>query len=209
MLQPSVVAYRASHARSARIATGASPTHHGTAHSLSLPFAVAAAGSALGQFLARLVRQRRQFSIRPGLRVRAKQYGAEYQGLALETLSASSDFTLTDGIIDCFRDDALFQKLARFEEDLLVKRDDQDAEMLKAGIQKGIEQGALRAPDSQPVYNDIDVNAMDADERAAYIASKLPPSTMGCVVILIGKSGTGKETTFKKLQKEPASATGE
>ncbi|CAE7285180.1 unnamed protein product [Symbiodinium natans] len=126
--------------------------------------------------------------------------------LTLSTLSTSSDFTVTDAIIDRLSDSDLFERLARFEEDLLVKRDEQDAELLQAGIQKGIDEGALKAPSKKPVYQDIDVTTMEADERARYMVTKLPPMTEGCVVILVGKSGTGKETTFKKLQAELPSA---
>ena len=104
--------------------------------------------------------------------------------LTLSTLSTSSDFTVTDAIIDRLSDSDLFERLARFEEDLLVKRDEQDAELLQAGIQKGIDEGALKAPSKKPVYQDIDVTTMEADERARYMVTKLPPMTEGCVAAL-------------------------
>ena len=106
----------------------------------------------------------------------------EKERLTLSTLATSTDFRITDAIIDRLSDDDLFEKLAIFEEDLLIKRDDQDAELLKAGIQKGIDEGALVAPGQKPVYEDIDVTKMEANERAHYMATQLPAATEGFVV---------------------------
>ncbi|CAE7229752.1 unnamed protein product, partial [Symbiodinium pilosum] len=61
-------------------------------------------------------------------------------GLTVQSLAASTDFRVTDDIIDLLSDQAVFGKLAVFEENLLIQRDDEDAEMLKAGIQTGIDQ---------------------------------------------------------------------
>ncbi|CAE7241197.1 hypothetical protein AK812_SmicGene43593 [Symbiodinium microadriaticum] len=158
--------------------------------------------AAAGRLSGRQARCRSQRSLPRRSRMYLRSLTTEKERLTLSTLATSTDFRITDAIIDRLSDDDLFEKLAIFEEDLLIKRDDQDAELLKAGIQKGIDEGALVAPGQKPVYEDIDVTKMEANERAHYMATQLPAATEGFVVILVGKSGTGKETTFKKLQQE-------
>jgi len=123
----------------------------------------------------------------------------------LDTLKAQDDKT-SAAIIEFLKDEAVFQELAKKELDDIVKRDAEDAEKLAAGVQQAIDKGVLPGDLPPPAYENVDVLGKTADQVADEILSKLPKEG-GCVMILVGLSGTGKGTTVDKLKGKLPNAT--
>jgi len=119
----------------------------------------------------------------------------------------AQDDTTSAAIIDFLKGDAVFEELARKELNGIITRDQEDADKLQAGVEQAIQKGVLPADLTPPSYEQIDVMGKSADEVANEILAQLPMEG-GCVVILVGLSGTGKGTTVDKLQRRlPNAAT--
>jgi hypothetical protein len=91
-----------------------------------------------------------------------------------------------------------FQKLAKYEGDMTVARDNEDGEKLQIGIDYAKQKGVID-PDFVPEpYVKIDVlgktPAQVADEIIAIVQKK--QSEGGSVIVLCGLSGTGKVRTL-------------
>eukprot|EP00928_Gymnodinium_smaydae_P058518 TRINITY_DN4171_c0_g1_i1.p2 TRINITY_DN4171_c0_g1~~TRINITY_DN4171_c0_g1_i1.p2 ORF type:complete len:382 (+),score=128.80 TRINITY_DN4171_c0_g1_i1:59-1147(+) len=125
--------------------------------------------------------------------------------LTLEILKAQDDRT-SGAIIEALKDDAVFQELSKKELDQIVARDAEDAEKLQIGVDEAIKKGVLPADLKPPEYTQIDVLGKTADQVADEIIAKLPKEG-GCVMILVGLSGTGKGTTVDKMKAKLANAS--
>eukprot|EP00554_Chaetoceros_debilis_P000308 CAMPEP_0194086098 /NCGR_PEP_ID=MMETSP0149-20130528/20002_1 /TAXON_ID=122233 /ORGANISM="Chaetoceros debilis, Strain MM31A-1" /LENGTH=323 /DNA_ID=CAMNT_0038769117 /DNA_START=149 /DNA_END=1118 /DNA_ORIENTATION=- len=118
----------------------------------------------------------------------AKQ-NAETSNALIEELSTSEDFTI----------------LSKKEGDLILARDQEDAEKLQVGIDYAKEKGVID-PDFVPEpYISIDVLGKTPDNVSDEIISCVNKSKDegavdgGSVIVLCGLSGTGKGTTVAKL----------
>jgi len=119
----------------------------------------------------------------------------------VELLARQDDVT-TKSVISLLAKHPAFQKLAATEANDIVVRDGEDAEKLAQGVRLAIEKGALKNIEPQP-YKNILVQGKSADEVAEEIIKDLGPAKdKGCIVILVGLSGTGKGTTISKLKRK-------
>lgn len=126
--------------------------------------------------------------------------------LTVDLIKAQDDKT-SGAIIEFLKDDAVFMDLAKKELDGIVTRDDEDAEKLAAGVDQAIKKGVLPGDLPPPEYEKIDVLGKTADQVADEIIAKLPKDS-GCIMILVGLSGTGKGTTVDKIKaKMPKAST--
>lgn len=120
-------------------------------------------------------------------------------GRLSQDLLVMQNFCSTNSIIEYFKSESRFMKLAKLEQDALEARDRKDAQFLADGVQQAIEEGLLAQLEETPAYEDIDVMSMTPNQCAEFIASKLPRD--GAVVVVVGGSGTGKQTTVNELMK--------
>jgi len=125
--------------------------------------------------------------------------------ITMEVLKGMDDKT-TNAVIEALQDDPVFLKLSEDELNGILKRDQEDAEKLAAGVAQAIAKGVLPGDLEPPSYEQIDVLGKTADEVAGEIIAKLPEG-QGCVVILVGLSGTGKGTTADKIKAKCANST--
>lgn len=117
----------------------------------------------------------------------------------VELLARQDDVT-TKSVISFLEKNPAFQKLAKTEANDIVVRDQEDAEKLAQGVSLAIEKGALKNINPKP-YKKIRVQGKSADEVADEIIKDLGAAKdRGCIVILVGLSGTGKGTTISKLK---------
>jgi len=132
--------------------------------------------------------------------------GMDGNGLTAELLRAQDDRT-SGAVIDFLKEDPAFRELARKELNDIIDRDKEDGDKLAAGIDQAVQKGVLPGDLEPPEYNQIDVMGKSADQVADEIIAKLPKQG-GCVVVLVGLSGTGKGTTVDKIkQKIPNAST--
>jgi len=115
-----------------------------------------------------------------------------------EVLKHQDDVT-SKAIIELLKEDEVFIDFAKKELDLIIGRDKEDADKLQAGVDEAIKKGVLPGDQAPPEYEQIDVLGKTADDVADEILKKLP-TDKGCVMILVGLSGTGKGTTVDKLK---------
>jgi len=88
----------------------------------------------------------------------------------------------------------------------IISRDEKDGTALQAGISFAQEKGVLPKITPAP-YTQINVLGKSAEDVAGEIIQKLGEKAQsGCVVVLVGLSGTGKGTTVAKLQSKLPSA---
>lgn len=123
----------------------------------------------------------------------------------MECLKAQDDKT-SAAIIEILKDDSTFAAFSQKEMDGIIKRDEEDGEKLQAGVNQAIEKGVLPGDLEPPKYDQIDVLGKTADQVAEEIMAKLPKD-QGCVMILVGLSGTGKGTTVDKIKSKLPNAT--
>merc|ERR1719343_1146066 len=125
--------------------------------------------------------------------------------LTADVLKAQDDKT-SGAIIEFFKDDAEFQAFAKREMDLIIARDDEDGQKLQVGVDQAIKKGVLPGDRAPPEYKQVEVQGKDAATVADEIIEQLPKEG-GCVVVLVGLSGTGKGTTVDKLKAKLPNAT--
>ena len=97
-----------------------------------------------------------------------------------------------------------FRELAASETQDILDRDNKDAEALKVGIKFAQSKGVLPVQTTPPAYTQVDVRGKDADTVSNEILTKIGESNLakGCVMVLVGLSGTGKGTTVSKMKEE-------
>lgn len=125
--------------------------------------------------------------------------------LTMDVLKAQDDKT-SCAVIECLKDDPVFAEFAKKEMDAIMKRDEEDGEKLQCGVQQAIDKGVLPKDMPPPEYAQIDVLGKTADQVADEIMAKLPKD-QGCVMILVGLSGTGKGTTVDKIKSKVKGAS--
>lgn len=125
--------------------------------------------------------------------------------LTVEVLKAQDDVT-SGAIIEFCKDNDTFQALAKKEMDQIIARDNEDGEKLQVGVNEAIKKGVLPADLPPPVYKDVQVLGKTAETVADDIIAGLPKEG-GCVVVIVGLSGTGKGTTVDKLKAKIPKAT--
>jgi len=125
--------------------------------------------------------------------------------LTAELLNAQDDRT-SGAVISLLGGDASFDELSKKELAGIVARDQEDADKLQAGVEQAVKRGVLPGDLAPPSYEQIDVMGKTADQVAEEIMCKLPKEG-GCVVILVGLSGTGKGTTVDKIKAKLPNAT--
>jgi cytidylate kinase len=118
-------------------------------------------------------------------------------------LLAASDSATTAAIIDAFQGDETFMKVSVAEMQGIITRDEEDADKLAAGVKLAVDKGVLSAePPIEPTEK-IDVLGKTAEQVADEIIAVLGDApASGCVMILVGLSGTGKGTTVELLKKK-------
>jgi len=122
-----------------------------------------------------------------------------------DVLKAQDDKT-SGAIIAFFDGNETFRDLATREMDLIIARDNEDGEKLQVGVNEAIKKGVLPGDLPPPTYRLVEVLGKDAATVADEIAEQLPKEG-GCVVVLVGLSGTGKGTTVDKLKELRPNAT--
>lgn len=114
---------------------------------------------------------------------------------------AKQDAESSNGVISILESFEDFKKLSLYEADLIMKRDKEDDDKLAKGIQISIDNGAILKQDDPPKYIQIDVKGktpdMVCDEMLAHCGDA---AIKGCVIVLVGLSGTGKGTTMARLK---------
>ena len=117
------------------------------------------------------------------------------------------DDVATNSVLDTLKANEEFLKLAESETKDILDRDEQDATALKKGIKLAQEKKVLPEIEADP-YTQIDVLGKSADNVADEMIEKLGESaSSGCVLVLVGLSGTGKGTTVEKLKGKLSKAT--
>jgi len=112
----------------------------------------------------------------------------------------------SNGLIEHYKENAKFQKLAKFEGDLTVRRDQEDDDKLQVGIEFAKKKKVID-PDFVPEpYVKLDVIGKTPDTVANEILTmvtsekKEEQQEEGSIIVLCGLSGTGKGTTVSKLR---------
>jgi len=123
---------------------------------------------------------------------------SEQPGLSLTVLKQQNAET-SNAIIDFFQSNQDFDKLAKYEGDLTVKRDKEDDDKLQVGIDYAKDKGVIDKDFVPAPYVDIDVLGKTPDEVASVIIDQVGGAASG-VIVLVGLSGTGKGTTVTKLR---------
>lgn len=124
-----------------------------------------------------------------------------------DTLERQDDVA-TSLCIDLLKSCEQFSKLSSDEMQDILDRDAKDAEALKKGIKYAQDKGVLPQLEAAP-YKTIDVLGKSASEVADLMIKDMGAKAQeGCVMVLVGLSGTGKGTTVDKLkQKLPKAVT--
>ena len=118
-------------------------------------------------------------------------------GISYELLKKQNAET-SNAIIEHWASSADFAKLAKFEGDLTVKRDQEDADKLQVGIDYAKEKGVIDPKYVPEPYVSLDVLGKTPDEVASIIiesvekANSGDDASSGSVIVLCGLSGTGK-----------------
>jgi Cytidylate kinase len=101
-----------------------------------------------------------------------------------------------------------FLELSRREGDLILKRDQEDAEKLQVGIDYAKEKGVIDPGFVPEPYVTIDVLGKSpndvSDEIIRHVNESKQDGGTGSVIVLCGLSGTGKGTTVAKLSEKLA-----
>lgn len=122
-------------------------------------------------------------------------------------LLQKQDAETSNALIDHWKDSTDFAKLAKYEGDLTIQRDDEDGVKLQKGIDYAKSKGVID-PDYVPEsYVHLDVlgktPAKVADEMIAKVKENSGGSSAGgSIIVLCGLSGTGKGTTVSKLRQK-------
>ena len=125
------------------------------------------------------------------------QYQFDNMGISYELLKKQNAET-SNAIIDHWANSDDFAKLAKFEGDLTVNRDKEDADKLQVGIDYAKEKGVIDPNYVPEPYVTLDVLGKTPDEVASTIIEHVEKAnaggdaSSGSVIVLCGLSGTGK-----------------
>lgn len=113
----------------------------------------------------------------------------------------------SNAIIDEFSTSEDFAQLSKKEGDLILGRDQEDADKLQAGIDFAKQKGVIDPNFVPEPYLTIDVMGKSpddvSDEILRYVDERKKEHTdAGAVVVICGLSGTGKGTTVAKLSEK-------
>ncbi|KAL3918089.1 MAG: hypothetical protein SGILL_004406 [Bacillariaceae sp.] len=110
----------------------------------------------------------------------------------------------SNAIIEHWKDDELFLKLAKQEGDLTIARDNEDGVKLDKGIDFAKAKGVIDPNYVPEPYIEVDVLGKTPATVADEILSKIQSNNenSGSVIVLCGLSGTGKGTTVTKLRQK-------
>mmetsp|Transcript_5553 Transcript_5553/g.6401 ORF Transcript_5553/g.6401 Transcript_5553/m.6401 type:complete len:332 (+) Transcript_5553:153-1148(+) len=124
-----------------------------------------------------------------------------FSAFSMELLKKQNAET-SAAIIQLLNTNPEFLSISENQTKMIMQRDNEDGEKLAAGIQIGIDRGAL--PTIEPVpYKEINVLGKTPDEIADEIISDVGEAVnTGAVIVLVGLSGTGKGTTVTKLSEK-------
>ena len=115
-------------------------------------------------------------------------------GISYELLKKQNAET-SNAIIDHWASSSDFAKLAKFEGDLTVNRDKEDADKLQVGIDYAKAKGVIDPKYVPEPYVNLDVLGKTPDQVATTIiesVQKASDASGGSVIVLCGLSGTGK-----------------
>lgn len=118
-------------------------------------------------------------------------------GISYDVLKKQNAET-SNAIIDHWASSDDFAKLAKFEGDLTVNRDKEDADKLQVGIDYAKSKGVIDPKYVPEPYVNLDVLGKTPDEVATSIIEHVEKVNAGCdsssgsVIVLCGLSGTGK-----------------
>ena len=115
-------------------------------------------------------------------------------GISYDTLKQQNADT-SNSIIEHWASSEAFGKLAKFEGDLTVNRDQEDADKLQVGIDYAKEKGVIDPKYVPEPYVNLDVLGKTPDQVAMEILATVDKNSQGGaggVIVLCGLSGTGK-----------------
>jgi hypothetical protein len=95
-----------------------------------------------------------------------------------------------------------FNKLAQYEGNMTVARDNEDGEKLQVGIDYAKDKGVIDPNFVPDPYIEIDVLGKNPHQVADTILQHVQEQTGGFVLVLVGLSGTGKGTTVAVLREK-------
>lgn len=114
----------------------------------------------------------------------------------------------SNALIEELNSSESFLELSRREGDLILKRDQEDAEKLQVGIDYAKEKGVIDPGFVPEPYVTIDVLGKSpndvSDEIIRHVKESKQDGHTGSVIVLCGLSGTGKGTTVAKLSEKLA-----
>lgn len=116
------------------------------------------------------------------------------------TVLAKQNSETTQTVIETFKDDPVFKKLAERLCKEIIQRDTEDGEKLAKGIALAVGKGVLPKEVDVPASTKISVSGKSADEVYEEIMTHVGDGPKeGLVMVIHGLSGTGKGTTVAKL----------
>lgn len=122
-------------------------------------------------------------------------------GISYDILKKQNAET-SNSIIEHWASSEAFAKLAKFEGDLTVTRDQEDADKLQVGIDYAKEKGVIDPKYVPEPYVNLDVLGKTPEQVATEIldtVSQNSQSAAGSVIVLCGLSGTGKVCLFNHV----------
>jgi cytidylate kinase len=112
----------------------------------------------------------------------------------------------SNALIEHFKDSPPFAALAKYEGDLTIRRDQEDAVKLDKGIDFAKNKGVIDPAYVPEPYVQLDVLGKTPDIVAGTILAKVKANKdkagEGSVIVMCGLSGTGKGTTVTKLRQK-------
>jgi hypothetical protein len=110
----------------------------------------------------------------------------------------------SSALIEYWKDSSDFLKLAKFEGESTMQRDNEDGEKLQKGIDFAKSKGVIDPNYVPEPYVHIDVLGKTpdivADEILAKVKANSTGAATGSVIVMCGLSGTGKGTTATQLR---------
>ena len=107
----------------------------------------------------------------------------------------------SNALIEAYTSSPTFASLSKAEGDLILQRDQEDAEKLQVGIDYAKSKGVIDPNFILEPYVSIDVLGKSPNQVSDMILDKVNENktSEGSVIVLCGLSGTGKGTTVAKL----------